>query len=153
MHSHINLRRLTTNFKSSSLIYFEILHKILDYLYNLNYTFGKFGKEEFMDIVAKRLKELIKVNKLNQKQVAELVGVTEATMSRYLNGNRIPRPEVLSNLATVLNTTSDYILGKVENPSYINTEFGQLFALVSRNAKNLSPELKQKLIKEILNDQ
>jgi transcriptional regulator with XRE-family HTH domain len=44
--------------------------------------------------------------------LAEKIGVSEVTISRYVNGERTPRSELLEKMATVLNTTTDYLLGR-----------------------------------------
>lgn len=43
--------------------------------------------------------------------MANDVGVTRNPQSKYLSGDRIPGGETLSNLATALKTTTDYLLG------------------------------------------
>lgn len=48
---------------------------------------------------------------MNQAALAEFLGVTQATVSKYeLNQVKIP-PEVLSKLCTAFNVTADYLLG------------------------------------------
>ena len=59
-----------------------------------------------------RLQQLLNENNLSQKQLATKVGITEAAVSRYINNLQKPRPDILSDIATVLNTTTDYLLGK-----------------------------------------
>lgn len=50
-----------------------------------------------------RLKELLKEKKINGKQLAGLVQVTEASVSNIVNGNSFPKPELLLKIADVLN--------------------------------------------------
>ena len=60
----------------------------------------------------------------NQKELAELLGVTQPAVSKYLNG-RVPPPEVLLKLARATDTTIEWILsgknlaaaGRVAEPS------------------------------------
>lgn len=62
---------------------------------------------EFKD----RLRQLRKEKNLTQKQLATLIGVKNSVISFYEVGDRIPSPEVIVKLATVLHVSSDYLLG------------------------------------------
>lgn len=65
--------------------------------------------------VGKRIKKLIEDKKLTQKEVADKLDITEATLSRYINGQRKPTGDTLIQLSSLLETTTDYILkGKKE---------------------------------------
>ena len=48
---------------------------------------------------------------LKQYQVAERIGVTKTTMSKYENNINIPNADILARLAMVLNTSADYLCG------------------------------------------
>lgn len=52
---------------------------------------------------------------MKQKELAELVGVTEATLSRYENGKREPKGEIVSRIAKALNVSTDYLLDSDNN--------------------------------------
>ena len=102
-------------------------------------------------IFVERVKELIKINNLTQRDLANDIGVTESTMSKYLSGDRIPGGETLSNLATALKTTTDYLLGlNNENKTMINNS--ELRLLLARSTKELTPEEKNELISIILDN-
>lgn len=60
--------------------------------------------------IARKCKEL----KLTQKQLAEQTGLTEAGISRYISGQRLPRIDILLRIAETLNCTLDYLLYGVE---------------------------------------
>lgn len=64
-----------------------------------------------------RLRKLRKQKKLTQKQLASLIGVKNSIISFYEVGDRIPSPEILIKLSTVLGVTSDYLLGIEKNDS------------------------------------
>lgn len=64
----------------------------------------------------RKLQSLLLENKISQRQLATKIGVTEAAVSRYINNLQMPRPDILSEIATVLNTTTDYLLGKETTP-------------------------------------
>lgn len=61
--------------------------------------------------LGKKISELLNSGKMSQKELASKLGITEAVISRYISGSRDPKPEMVANIASVLNTTSDYLLG------------------------------------------
>lgn len=77
-------------------------------------------------------------NKLTRKELAEEIGVTDVTISRYENGKRDPSSETLYKIAKVLNVSLDEIMriGTQSSPkddNYIQTvdniEFDRQFKL------------------------
>lgn len=58
-----------------------------------------------------RISQLLRTRNIQQKELAEQIGITETAISRYIAGTREPKPEVIANIATALHTTSDYLLG------------------------------------------
>ena len=65
-------------------------------------------------IKANIIVELMKQEGLSQKELAEKINVTEASMSRYIKGERIPRIDVLVKIASVFNVSIEYLLGLKE---------------------------------------
>ncbi len=94
-----------------------------------------------------RIAILLKENGMSQRELAMRVGATESAISKYIKGEREPRAELLANIATVLKTTSEYLLG-LDNGS--ETSFGTVKALCARAAKEMSQEEKNELIMTIL---
>lgn len=47
----------------------------------------------------------------NQVEVAESIGATGPTISRYLSGNRKPTVKVVVKIAQFFNVTTDWLLG------------------------------------------
>ncbi|MFD1440596.1 helix-turn-helix domain-containing protein [Lacticaseibacillus hegangensis] len=89
---------------------------------------------------------------LSQKELATMIGVTDTTMSRYINGTREPKIEVLSNLATALRTTVDELIGQ-QNTNNDDDEYPQLKRLIARNSKSLSMAKKRELINALLSEE
>ena len=50
----------------------------------------------------------LRLKKMSQKDLAEKLGVTEVTVSRWLNGERDPSIETLNRIAEALGTTTSY---------------------------------------------
>lgn len=61
-----------------------------------------------------RIRELRKAKKVTMKELGNMIGVAESTMSLYETGKRKPDPETLSRLADYFNVSVDYLLGRDE---------------------------------------
>jgi len=68
-------------------------------------------------VLGERIKRLRQQKKLTQGKLGEKVNVTKVSISGYENGNRTPDTETLQKLADVLETSTDYLLGRTDNPS------------------------------------
>lgn len=63
-------------------------------------------------------------------------------MSRYVSGDREPKPDVLANIATALHTTSDFLLG-IENKEFSQPRIRRMIA---RNAASMTEQEKKNLL-------
>lgn len=119
----------------------------------LHYHINKTKLEGIMtNILGKRILELSKIQGISQRELATLIGVTETTISRYIKGTREPKIEILSNLAKVLDTTVDYLIGdSIGSDQY--GEYPQIKKLIARNSKNLTMAEKRKLIDVLLSEE
>ena len=100
--------------------------------------------------LGRRLSEEIKRNEITQRELAVRIGVTEAVISRYVSGERDPKPEVLANMATALHTTSDYLLG-IEADGSIDKDYPQIKRLLARNATAMTDSQKKELLSVLFN--
>ena len=96
-----------------------------------------------------RLKALMKKRNLTQKELANKSNITEASISKYLSGERTPRVDVIINLAKALEITTDELLLDVDNNEAYS--FIQTKAVLARGIENMSEEDKMKLISFIAN--
>ena len=53
---------------------------------------------------------------LTQKQVAEMLGMSQTGYSKYETGENDIPTQILIKLADDYNTTTDYLLGRTDNP-------------------------------------
>ena len=97
-----------------------------------------------------RLTELLQQKRLTQKELAHRVGITEAAVSHYIKGDRVPRSTVLARIAAELDTTSDYLLEGT--PETVLEEIGYAKRLIARNASQLSAAEKREIINILLGD-
>ncbi|WP_017754718.1 helix-turn-helix domain-containing protein [Calidifontibacillus oryziterrae] len=88
-----------------------------------------------MDILAKRIKQLRdekkkENSKYTQEYVANLIGIARVTYTAYENGTKIPPADAINKIAEIFSTTTDYILGRTDNPKqsipYSHEDFNQL---------------------------
>ena len=61
------------------------------------------------EIFSKRLRTAM--GQISQRELAKKTGMTEATMSRYLSGSRIPKLTDAVRIARTLNVSLDYLSG------------------------------------------
>lgn len=64
--------------------------------------------------IGARILTLLKKKGMTQRELANEIGVTETSISRYISGQRVPKSNIVVYMADVLNTTTDYILGRTE---------------------------------------
>lgn len=69
-----------------------------------------------MTQIAERLKKLRCGIKKSQKQIAELLQTTQASINRYESGVAFPPPDTLLWYADFFDVSMDYIFGRTENP-------------------------------------
>lgn len=76
-------------------------------------------KEPLPQVLAlQHLRELREARRLTQAQVSEHIGCTVSSYSRYENGLRLPRLDVVILLAVFFDVSVDYLLG-LEKPDHL----------------------------------
>ncbi len=103
-----------------------------------------------MSIFTERLSSLLAKNNMSQRELSERIGVTTATLCRYVSGDRLPKSDTIANIATALNTTSDYLLGRETDDEF---DFPKIERLIARNAANMTSAEKKKLINALFGDE
>ena len=68
------------------------------------------------EIFSKRLKKaLYHNNRMTQHDLSVLTKISEVSISRYVNGDRMPKGPEIAIMARVLNVSTDYLLGLDED--------------------------------------
>jgi transcriptional regulator with XRE-family HTH domain len=67
--------------------------------------------------IGNRLKIIRDRKGLNQKEAAETFGISNVVLNRYENDERTPDVETLGRLAEFYGVTTDYLLGRTNNPT------------------------------------
>ncbi len=102
------------------------------------------GKE-----LGQRILSAIRMKDISQKELASIVGVTEGVISRYVSGERDPKPDMIANIATALNTTSDYLLG-IEKDDF---DYPRIRRMIARNASSMTESEKKELINALFGEE
>lgn len=107
------------------------------------------------DIFIKRLIELMEEKDMSQVALAKLIGTSNVTISRYINGERKPRIEIVSKIASVFNTSIDYLLGFSDNKNMYSSNINEKSLNIQNELKSIgiSNELSRSqidMIKKIL---
>ena len=104
-------------------------------------------EREQMLMMAERICGLLQVKSMSCDDLAREAGVTAAAARRYAFGERLPRGPILLNVAKALGTTTDYLLGRVDDPDwkpdYANMDIDERVLF----SKPMSREDKQRLAK------
>jgi transcriptional regulator with XRE-family HTH domain len=64
-----------------------------------------------LEIFARRLKQLRKSHNLSTRALGEMVGTSNATISRYETGKRDPDLIIANKIASYFNVTVEYLCG------------------------------------------
>lgn len=68
--------------------------------------------------------KLLKENGLKQKDLADAIGVSESSISKYRSGERIPKVDVLTKIADYFGVSTDYLLTDVSAETDIAINIG-----------------------------
>ena len=98
--------------------------------------------------IKERIRMLMEGKHLSQKELANLSGITEASMSKYLSGERTPRIDVVVNIANALGVTTDELIGNDIEDDKMG--FIRLKTVRARGMESMSEEDKKELIKFLL---
>ncbi len=91
--------------------------------------------------IGDKIKKMMELKNINQRQLAKKCKLTESAISKYVNNERYPRIDVLLKLAKVFSVGINYFS---DNET---TKFGEIKELVARNGKDLTAEEKLELMK------
>lgn len=98
-----------------------------------------------------RLSNLLKEKSMKQQILAQKAGVTEAAVSHYIKGDRMPRASVMARIADALGTTSEFLMNGTEPDS--KNEVAQAKRLIARNVKQMTKEQKVEIMSILLGEE
>ena len=89
----------------------------------------------------RRLKELRKLNKLTQIELAKKLDVTSGAVALWETDKRVPDIETILKISKVFNVTTDYLMGnELENQIIVIGKSGnfQSFSLNEKDLKTIT---------------
>ena len=98
------------------------------------------------NIIGERIAGLLMEQGKTQRELAEQVGTTETSISRYIKGKRVPKGPILANIAKALHTTTDYLLGNEKDSNDPELEYNYTHRAIARNANRWSKKQKLYLV-------
>lgn len=100
----------------------EFFNVSFDYIFNFTDTlnYNNSNKEIDLKIVSKRLKEFRKENKLTQEKLASDLKVVKGTIGNYESARALIATPFLYTICKKYNISADYLLGKTDEPKYLN---------------------------------
>ena len=102
--------------------------------------------QDMNDTFATRLKTLRKKRGLSQAQVAEMMGVHFAQVSRYERGETKPNSEAMTKLAQALDTTVDFLVSGASDDFIQNAGLDKEIISRFKQIQNLSQENKKTVL-------
>lgn len=105
------------------------------------------GGRKMKGTIGERIKEKLSYCHMSQKELANEAEITEAAITHYIKGDRIPRAIVLGRIASALKTTPEYLLNGT--PQDLSEEILQAKTLIARNVSQMSKKEKLEIM-EIL---
>jgi len=90
------------------------------------------------NIFSQRLRHARELRKLSQSDIAQRTGLQPSAVSHFETSRRAPSFDNLKRLADALDVTTDYLLGRVDDPTGRSVATGPTVNTICRNAENLS---------------
>lgn len=91
----------------------------------------------------KKVLDLMNERNINQKQLSQLSGINESSISRYLHSGQKPRMDVVVNIAKALQVETEYLLDDDESTE---SAFNAISTAIARKGGELTAEEKNQLI-------
>lgn len=68
------------------------------------------SEAEWMDIFGDNLRDILKDQYMSRRELAEVLGLSEATVCRYINKKQMPTMEVIINMSYELSLSVDELI-------------------------------------------
>ncbi|MFL0507404.1 helix-turn-helix domain-containing protein [Ureibacillus sp. 179-F W5.1 NHS] len=81
--------------------------------------------------VGAKIKYLREKSNISQKDFAKKIGVSNTVLSRYESGDRKPDYDTLQLIADYFEVSTDYLLGRTDNPKLENDDESNFQAFIN----------------------
>ncbi len=94
-------------------------------------------------------KNILKNKGMSQKEAAEMLGLTESAISKYISGERSPRPDIIYNILNKFDVSYEELF--LENTNKKKSTFDKIMTMITTQGTKLNcNEIKK--IEEALNE-
>ena len=100
-------------------------------------------------MIGQTIRDLRKLKKMSQSELAKVVGVSQTTVTAWETGKAEPSSSAISSLADYFNVTTDYLLGRPEKKDDDNVNYVALDKALD-NARSFDGEPMDDHDREIL---
>ena len=113
---------------------------------SITYFFKEDLPQQKEDLKMIKLKEILNEKGIKAKEIAKEIGVSESTMSLYINEKREPNLKTLCHIADYLNVSTDYILNQ-ESPTtnITNISFANNIKNFRKNKRYTQQQIAEKI--------
>ena len=94
-----------------------------------------------------KVTKLMQERGITQKQLSQLSGITESSISRYLHRDQRPRMDIVVNIAKALHVETEFLLDEDEK---CESAYNSIATAIARKGNELTPEEKNQLISLLL---
>ncbi len=98
--------------------------------------------QELNKKISSRIKEKREKAGISQKDLADRVGVTPSAINQYENGVKRPSTDILAKIAVEIDTSSDYLLGIIDEDDEISINFREFEKLTDRDKSFIIQNIK-----------
>lgn len=96
-------------------------------------------------MIGENIKLLRKKNNLSQKELGEMLNVSQQAVGKWETGKSEPDNSIIVKLAKIFNVQTDFILNGIEEQSHSNT--APRLQLLARHLDELPDEQRERIIK------
>ena len=97
--------------------------------------------------IGRRIELLLVEKGMSRKELSQKSGISEAAISRYINGSRQPKTVCLNAIADALNVPINDLL---ETKAFVSDDLDEAIKLIARNSSDITFEQKKEIINALL---
>jgi transcriptional regulator with XRE-family HTH domain len=97
-----------------------------------------------------KILELSKQKGITQRDLANKIGITEVSISRYIHGTRIPNANIIKKIAEVLEVSVGEILGEKDKTEEETEKFDIVYNTIKEIKDKLTIDEKMKIVRLLI---
>ena len=96
--------------------------------------------------IGTRITILLEEQGISRREFARRLNINYNTATGYILNHRLPDCETLLHMSEVLNTSTDYLLGRTSIRHHPDLTYSENESILIRNFRNLSPDMRLVLL-------